>query len=952
MNTLLQSNHSSSKTMLFNGSLRNYFRLIDTIFAGYCLLAMFIVIFAWQHHEGHPAGIFILIAFMLVNGFISWMSRKIEHPMRAETLRALTGAVLAPASYLLVGAPLMRWWPGFLIMGLGGVIIVGLRTGIPCWGRLLTVYYFTLMVVTECLAPTPHPWYEFTMNSGIMIAVILVFNEVVALLGTTLMNEREQRRLLAEERAQSDQLLQKEAEIALRASEERFRTLIETSSDGVIILDNKGIYRYVSPAYEQIILHNAAELIGQTAFNLIHPDDLSQAHDILIAVMQGHAPEGFSTTIRSLRGDNQWRYLDCSGRLLPDGNLVAYVRDITARKHADEALRQLNAELEQRVEERTAESKRLAAILEATSDYVGIADMTGQMVYINRAGREMLGVPVDTDITRSTIADQLAPATHDIVFNHAMPQLLRAGCWRGEIELRHNGGQTIPVSNVSVVLPGVDGQPEFLAAINRNITEQKHAEMELKQARDAAEAALRKSKRIQVELLKAKEGAEAASRAKSTFLANMSHEIRTPMNAVIGMTSLLLNMPLNEKQRDMVSTIGAAGDSLLSLINDILDFSKIEAGKLDLEHQPLNLRRCLESVRSMMNPRMADKGLEFNLNFDPMVPEVITGDINRLRQILTNLIGNAVKFTESGSITVTVSVLDKRDQQLLPSAEDMIETLDRCQMVKHNQTQISGTLSTSAELTTPAPNSTAIVINANPIILRFTVRDTGIGIPQDKMNKLFHSFTQLDASTTREYGGTGLGLAISKRLCELMGGEMWVESSGVGCGSTFGFTITTTAAERLMPTAINPIVETHNNKETLMATRLPLRILLAEDVAVNRKFALLALEDLGYTADIAVNGQEAITQAMDKGYDVILMDVQMPVLDGLDATRSIRSNENHHHRHYIIAMTANAMQGDREMCLNAGMDDYVSKPVYLEELQTALEKAGIAIRECKESMVL
>jgi CheY-like chemotaxis protein len=219
------------------------------------------------------------------------------------------------------------------------------------------------------------------------------------------------------------------------------------------------------------------------------------------------------------------------------------------------------------------------------------------------------------------------------------------------------------------------------------------------------------------------------------------------------------------------------------------------------------------------------------------------------------------------------------------------------------------------------------------------VRDTGIGIPPDKLGQLFQSFSQLDASTTREYGGTGLGLAISKRLAELMGGTMWAESDGVvGRGATFHFTIVSEVADEREASAEPQATSASDDRP--LAVRLPLRILLTEDVAVNRKFALLALEDLGYTADVAVNGQEAVAATHQQPYDVILMDVQMPIVDGLEATRRIRTGQNRSARSYIIAMTANAMQGDRELCLEAGMDDYISKPVYMEELQAALERAG------------
>lgn len=677
---------------------------------------------------------------------------------------------------------------------------------------------------------------------------------------------------------------------ALRQSEERFRSLVQNASDIISVITTDGIICYTSLSIKQILDHEPENWLGKNIFELVHPDDLSKAKSFLTEAVNSSATNITEFSLQHV--DGSWRDFEAiANNLLAQPSVAGIVityHDITQRKRAEQALRSSLA------------TNR--AIINAMPDLLFRISADG--TYVNfKASKDdqlllppgkLLGKKVDQvlppEVAKSTMYYiQQALATGEVqIFEY---QLLR------ENQL-HDYEARIVVSAENEVM-----------AIVRDITERKRAESELQ---------------------KAKEAAEADNQAKSKFLAMMSHEIRTPLNAVIGMTGLLLNSEILPEQRGFVKIIRHSSDALLTIINDILDFSKIESGKLDLENLPFDLKTCVERTLSLVADKAVEKGLKLTLKIAPQTPNTIITDAARLSQVLANLVSNAVKFTSKGEVTVLVTASQARGKR----QEGASHRQEASALPKEGKA-FSSTDMGASEKSDLSP--TAFSLSPEDLLplyeIQFTVKDTGIGIPNEQKKQLFKPFSQGDSSITRRYGGTGLGLAICKQLTEIMGGRIWVESQ-VGTGSSFYFTLVTQASSIKLNTPDRELIQPIPK----LAQQLPLRILLAEDNRVNQQVALLILEQLGYQADVVGNGLEVLRSLRRQVYDVVLMDLQMPEMDGLTATRHIHQEWLPSLRPRIIAMTAYITQSEREQCLQVGMDDYVSKPIQIEKLVNALSK--------------
>jgi two-component system sensor histidine kinase/response regulator len=645
----------------------------------------------------------------------------------------------------------------------------------------------------------------------------------------------------------------------LRASEERYRLMAENATDVIARFSLEGELLYASPATLPLLGYQLPEIVGQSMYAFVHPDDLEAVADLQRTVAAGGTR---SVVFRLRRKDGTYVWMESNARGVCDARtgavreIVAVSRDVTGRKRAEAALEEALREREN--------------VMETIPDLLYTLDLDGRLIRWNRRLEAATGLTPDELMHRSAL-EFFAPE-----IRQAVDQAISRGFTEGETQveaaLLSKDEPAIHYHWTGVPLRDAQGRIIGLTGVGRDITE---------------------LKQVQAELQRAKEIAEAANRAKSEFVANISHEIRTPMNGIIGMTDLTLSTDLSPEQREQLAMVKTSAESLLTLLNDLLDFSKIEAGKLQLHSVPFRLRDSLDAMLKPFALRAFEKGLHLDCRTAANVPDTLTGDDGRLRQILINLVGNAIKFTDRGGITVEVGVAEAGTQRFLPGAE---------------------------------------------VRLHFRVRDTGIGISADKHRAIFQAFEQADGSTTRKFGGTGLGLAIASQLVVMMGGEIWLESAP-GRGSEFHFTARFgVAAQSLAQTA-----RARSLADASDSPAVSLRVLLAEDNPVNQKLMLRLLEKRGHVVLVVNNGKDAVAATRDYAFDAVLMDLQMPEMDGLEATAAIRDHERGAGGHLpIVALTAHAMAGDEQRCLAAGMDAYIAKPVDSQLLFRVLAKVTSA----------
>jgi PAS domain S-box-containing protein len=737
-------------------------------------------------------------------------------------------------------------------------------------------------------------------------------------------------------------------------NENRYRELVQNANSAIICWSRNGAINFFNERAQEIFGYRADEVIGKHVGILV-PERESGGADLtgLVQDIVAHPERYVNTVNENVCRDGRRVWMTWTNRAIrgEDGQVIeilAIGSDITQQKQAEEALRRVRADLELRVEERTAELQRANEQLRQENQE---RVRTEQSLRLEEARldallrlsqitdaplNEITGFTLERAIalTHSKIGflgflseDETVYKLHsvsrdvvkecNVASNPVQWQVFNAGIWADAIRVRRTVFVNdyskpdprkkglppghLPIENFMVVpifegerivsIAGVANKgSDYDRSDERQVVLLLHgmwtAVQKNRSREDLQKAYAELEDKVRertAELAAAKEAAEAANEAKSRFLANMSHELRTPMNAILGMIDMALPKATDPTVRDCLQTAKGSADLLLTLLNDLLDSAKIESRKLELESVPFSLRRMLDQVTRVLSVRASEKGLAFYCRVPDETPDAVTGDRMRLQQVLLNLAGNAIKFTERGEVEISIHTLSRDGEAYLA----------------------------------------------------FAVRDTGIGIPPSGQELLFRPFAQTDVSMSRRFGGTGLGLSICKNLVEMMRGRIWVESE-LGNGSTFYFTVRLPLARELPPDFDAPVV-------LPAAACGPLRILLVEDNPANQKLVTYILQDRGHTVEAAGDGQEALSLAGQRNYDAILMDVQMPGMNGLEATAAIRNREKGGSRVPIIAMTAHAMKGDRERCLAAGMDGYLSKPVNAQEMIGLLESlAGSA----------
>ncbi len=657
---------------------------------------------------------------------------------------------------------------------------------------------------------------------------------------------------------------QKEAEAALRASEERYRSLFEQAGDTIMCIDGEGRYLYSNPAWSRTYGYTPEELRDVPVLDHVAPEDREYAASILQRLLAGQNLQGIQLHLLTKDGRKLFVEGNASHSVENGKSVVrGMFRDVTERRNAEEAMQRLMT--------------LQRAILDSANCSIVSTDQNGLIWTFNSTAERWLGYSSDEVVGKARSVslhdpDEVAARAEELSaelgrpITHGVETFVAKACG-GHADERdwtyvRKDGSRFPVRLSVTALRDSKDEIFGFVGVARDITRDK-------QVREA--------------MLQAKEAAEQANQTKSRFLANISHEIRTPLNGILGINAMLLDTPLNNEQRRLIETMRESGELLLGIINDVLDFSKVEAGIIELDHSGFNLPEILNEQYRLHSIRANARGLTLEVKIAPEVPPHLKGDPVRLRQILSNLISTAIKFSDQGKVQVAVTCEDNTGNGIAR--------------------------------------------------LRFTIKDQGIGIAPEAQERVFEAFQQADGSMTRRYGGTGLGLSICKQLVTLMGGEIGVDSIP-GEGSTFWFTV---------PFAISTQPVESKAMDTAESARLQLapglRVLVAEDSSVNQLVILHELRRLGCTVESVRNGREAVEFFATSPFDLVLMDCQMPEMDGYEAATRMRELEGDGKHVPIIAITANALSGERERCIAAGMTDYVSKPFTREKLWAAVSSA-------------